>query len=246
MFKNKQFKQFNLKKYRYLWTFLILIAFGLLSPLLAQDWAGVQLSGFEPFQQRAQNASWVLVEQVSQSYQGLKALQIPVVWDQPQQILERLQAQKQLPRVWIAFGEGSKGFQIELKADNLRRDSEDNLNQKPKQSQIKVNGKAEQRLAVKEETLKSVADALNQRGFPTKLSEEAGNYLCEEMLYQLLDFQRLQKEIGGKQLDNVFFVHVPILGATINLQGKEIQVNEAVLKAFGLALLDEFKKHGLI
>jgi pyroglutamyl-peptidase len=213
----------------------------MISSLNAQDFSHVQLSGFEPFQQRSQNASWVLVTQLGLHYPKIKTIQVPVVWDQPKEILVSTLKNQGDIKVWIAFGEGSKTFQIEMKADNMRRDSEDNLKQKPKNTQIKVDGVMERRLGVDVGVLNQVVDALVKKGFETKLSQEAGNYLCEEMLYQLLDMQSQEK-----RLNQVFFVHVPILGSEIESNGKMIKVDEGFLKAFGIALIEVLKHNGLI
>lgn len=231
----------------------ILLGFGILcltgpvvpaqEPLAAQQPA-IVVSGFEPFGGRAHNASWVLADAIARAFpREVRALQIPVVWGAP---LTAINNTRPLPQVWIAFGEGTSEFQIEILAHNQRGRYADNQRAKPAQAEI-VNGAApvlKQRAQVKD-----LAAALTQAGFPTHVSQSAGRYLCEEMLYSLLHAQQQHPEA----LQLVLFIHVPVLEQSIpissaseGLPPTRRQVDGDLLQAFGKQLFASLRAAGLL
>lgn len=204
----------------------------------------VVVSGFEPFGGRGVNASWVLAEAIGKTHpKRVRTLQVPVVWGAP---LKTIEATKPLPRAWIAFGEGTRAFQIEVLARVKRGAYPDNLKEIPSQQEIVQGGDAQLENHV---AAQSLAEALTKRGFPTKVSRSAGAYLCEEMLYSLLHSQKKHPEAFGL----VLFIHVPILGQRVSLPpataGKEPEVrlvDENWLSLFGKALMAELAARDLL
>ena len=83
----------------------------------------VLLTGFEPFDGRAVNASWVAVEEVSRTWTGpvpLVVERLPVsFWRAPARVVERLE--RLSPSVVIAVGEArrSAGVGLERVAVNV-------------------------------------------------------------------------------------------------------------------------------
>lgn len=197
----------------------------------------VLVSGFEAFGGRSENASWVLAQEIGKAFPNeVRTLQIPVIWGAP---LESINKEKPLPKVWIAFGEGTPEFQIEIVAHNLRGRYPDNTGMKPATPEVVKDAERELRQTAKVEGL---AQALTQAGFPTHVSESAGRYLCEEMLYSLLHVQKQQPEA----LKLALFIHVPTLGQTVKLPASQQKVDAAWLQAFGRELLASMKKLELL
>ncbi len=213
--------------------------------VFAQEDTQIQLSGFEPFQARKQNASWVLVESLLAKHPKINGIQIPVVWAKPFEVLNQFQKEGRLPKVWIAFGEGTQTFQIEVHADNQRRDASDNLGQKPKTTEILLGGAKTLDHQWDQLKINALADRLTKLGYPTKGSTEAGQYLCEEMLYQLLHFQKENQSKKSTKLQSVFFIHVPILGHLLEIDGKKKAVDQSYLLGFGEALLRTLGEMGV-
>ncbi|HRH98328.1 MAG TPA: hypothetical protein PLB55_20470 [Prosthecobacter sp.] len=193
----------------------------------------IVVSGFEPFGGRSENASWTLVQEIKKAFPSILDRQIPVVWGAP---LKAIAAEKNSPDVWIAFGEGTPAFQIEVLAHNRRGGFPDNQSRTPSAPLIVQDGAAELKNKI---AAAALAARLTAAGFPTRESTNAGAYLCEEMLYSLLHFQARQPD--GFRL--VLFVHVPVLGKAVarapagTVRGSVTQkVDAAYLAAFGRQL----------
>jgi pyrrolidone-carboxylate peptidase len=97
--------------------------------------------------------------------------------------------------------------------------------------------------------MKDLATALTQAGFPTHVSQSAGRYLCEEMLYSLLYAQQQHPEA----LRLVLFIHVPTLEQSLPVsptkQGAPAarkQVDAELLQAFGRQLFASLRTLGLL
>ena len=196
--------------------------------------ARVVVSGFEPFGGRALNASWMVAEEIKKQNPDVTLVQVPVVWGAP---LKAIRSVRPVPEVWIAFGEGTREFQIELLAHNKRGRDLDNNGEQPATPEIVAGAPAVLENVISADAL---ASALTSKGFATLVSRNAGSYLCEEMLYSLLHAK--QQSAGAMKV--VMFVHVPTLGAEIGRAGSH-KVDAAYLAGFGRQLFAELAKLGL-
>jgi pyroglutamyl-peptidase len=204
----------------------------------------IVVSGFEPFGGRDRNASWTLAAEIAKAFpREVRALQIPVVWGAPLTTINNTQP---LPQVWIAFGEGTPEFQIEILAHNQRGSYPDNQQAKPATPDI-VSAAAP--VLKQQAQVKDLAAALTQAGFPTHVSQSAGRYLCEEMLYSLLYAQQQHPEA----LRLVLFIHVPTLEQSLPVspakQGAPAarnQLDAELLQAFGRQLFASLRTLGLL
>lgn len=200
------------------------------------------VSGFEPFGGRSKNASWTLAQEIKKAFPVVENRQIPVVWGAP---LKAIEAEELAPDVWIAFGEGTPTFQIEVLAHNKRGNGLDNEGNLPPSPQIIAEGPAKMRNAV---GVAKLAAKLSAAGFPTTESTNAGRYLCEEMLYSLLHTQK--KNSKGFQL--VLFIHLPVLDKPLNVAAKSGEtpapqkVDAEFLAAFGRHLIASLQELKLI
>lgn len=210
---------------------------------IAASQAAIVVSGFEPFGGRTQNASWVLAEEMGRAFSAeVRTVQVPVVWGAPQRVIEGVQP---LPKVWIAFGEGTAEFQVEILARNERGMHPDNEGKQPAEAEIVSAGAA---VLQQRAQLAGLATALTRAGFPTRVSQNAGRYLCEEMLYSLLHAQRRHPE----GLELVLFIHVPVLDSSVAVKpsagGPAVQqkVDAVWLRAFGRELFATLRALGLM
>lgn len=210
----------------------------------AAQQTAIVVSGFEPFGGRDRNASWTLAGEIAKAFpHEVRALQIPVVWGAPLTAINNTQP---LPQVWIAFGEGTREFQIEILAHNQRGRDLDNQQAKPPTAEI-VSAAAP--VLKQQAQVADLAAALTQAGFPTHVSQSAGRYLCEEMLYSLLYAQQQHPEA----LRLVLFIHVPTLEQSIAVSpakegtpATQRQVDAELLQAFGKQLFASLRKLGLL
>ncbi len=229
---------------------VLLTAFSLAGSILPAQTApaapppDIVVSGFEAFGGRSENASWVLAEEIAKAFpKEVRAVQVPVVWGAPQTAID---GTKPLPQVWIAFGEGTSELQIETLAHNVRGRYPDNHGTKPATPDIVKDSAAELHQTAKVEGL---AEALTQAGFPTHVSQNAGRYICEEMLYSLLHAQKQHPDA----LRLVLFIHVPPLTPAVKgtaakggATATKPKVDAAWLQAFGRQLFTSLRQQGLL
>jgi pyroglutamyl-peptidase len=184
----------------------------------------ILLTGFEPFgDPKSPNASWEGVRQLDgQSWKGYQLVckQMQVVWGAP---LAQLQQWNSLyhPVAIFCFGQGSPGyFALESKAVNLRGQHLDNKQQEPPGPTIVEDGP--QTLNASSDCLE-LSRRLSAQGYPVRVSEDAGKYLCEEALYSL---EYLKS--SGQLTAPVLFCHVPPLGSRI----QDRQVDAPLIQQF--------------
>jgi pyroglutamyl-peptidase len=193
----------------------------------------ILLTGFEPFgEERNPNPSWEGIAALHQTdWEGyhIEAIQLPVVWGAPLQHIER-QIHELKPVAVFSFGQGYPGaFAIETKAKNQRGDIPDNQGNPPPLPLVVGDGPTELDSSF---PCDSVARHLSRQGFPVRISEHAGQYLCEETLYSL---ETLRRRINPKTA--VAFCHVPPLGSTLS----DKPVDSKTIQTFVLAFLTAWK-----
>jgi len=190
----------------------------------------ILLTGFTPFAGRAANGSWIAVSRLAEilADPAVTALEIPVIWGRPQQILES-KLEGRVPHTIISLGEGKPGcFQLETLATNWRKPQTDIAGELPTESRIVAEGPSSYSSSA---PLAHIRMQLVGRGIPVLLSLNAGNYLCEETLYVLEHYCR-----GRHQVERVMFAHVPPLGSKLNYKGRSKTCDEAILQDFATEL----------
>ncbi len=201
--------------------------------LAAAEKPVILLTGFEPFgEQRPPNPSWEGIAKLNDTeWQGyrLVSLQIPVIWGAPLKELEPRIQQLQ-PVAVFSFGQGAPGaFAIETKALNQRGEIPDNTGQQPPLPLIVGDGPTEFTSTF---PVAKVAVILKQKGLPIRISEHAGQYLCEETLYSL---ETLRRKSAVAPV--VAFCHVPPLQSMIG----EKPVDADYIQNFVLEFLGAWK-----
>ncbi|MFN5535696.1 MAG: nuclear transport factor 2 family protein [Planctomyces sp.] len=194
----------------------------------------IGLTGFDPFgEKKLPNPSWEGIARLHNTqWQGhrIVAVRLPVVWGAPQQTLAPEIARLN-PVAVFSFGQGRPGvFAIETKALNQRGPIPDNLGQTPPQPLIAGDGPTEYRSSF---PFQALCDHLNSAGFQTQISENAGQYLCEETLFTLELLRR-----RAKMPPDVAFCHVPPLGSNIGQQ----KVDADYVHSFVLQVLNGWQK----
>ncbi len=198
----------------------------------AQTTRRILLTGFEPFDGREHNASWIAARALSQQHfpgAALRATLIPVCWGAPRRVLAPIVAEWQ-PHVIIGMGEGEPGvFRLETVANNARRERVDNAGAFPQGRVIDPDGPNCRTASADCTTL---CHALIAQGVPVRVSTDAGAFLCEELLYTLEGLRATQDT-----LETVLFVHVPPFGTALEFRGQQRVCDEALLLEFASLLL---------
>lgn len=177
----------------------------------------ILLTGFEPFgEKKPPNPSWEGISGLNDTeWRGYRVVthRMPVIWGEPLKQLEQ-QIEKLQPVAVFSFGQGrASGFEIESKAGNVRGSGRDNAGHRPVEALIVKDGPAE---FLSSFECQRVVDGLSRRGYAIRVSDSAGQYLCEEMLYSL---EYVRDQHPGL---TVAFCHVPPLESKIN--GKVVDI----------------------
>ncbi len=180
------------------------------------------ITGFEPFDDRPLNASWVAAESL-QSEPHVSVMQLPVAWGAPLTYLSP--ACKDLtPQMVLSLGEGREGwFDIETRALNRRDKRADNLGV-IETAPIDVSGPDVRYSSAPASTVQRL---MWQQGWPMRVSSDAGQYLCEETLYNLESLKALHTSIKIAS-----FIHVPPFGTPVWFKGRQQPCDCNLLSVF--------------
>ena len=186
----------------------------------------VLITGFEPFGGQSVNPSWeavsALPERVGQH--DLVKLHLPVEYGEaPRRVLEK--ARELSPQVILCVGQagGRDAVTPEVIGINLREASiPDNAGVSPAGVPIDPDGPDGifSTLPVRE-----MVSAIREKGIPAKLSYSAGAYVCNDLMYTLLNHFR------GTDI-RVGFVHVPYIPS----QGSPSLPQEQLTQALAAAI----------
>jgi pyroglutamyl-peptidase len=187
----------------------------------------ILLFGFGPFAGRAENASWLSVMQFSGGG-NVHSAEVPVVWGAPADAL-RAEVKGARRVLVVALGEGSDRIQVETLAHNERGEYHDEAKNLPADPKVDPASAGVLRLTGPADTL---AKKLTQAGFPAETSQDAGRFLCNEMLYDLIELKQ-----SNPQVVDVFFIHVPVLNQPFERNGERVPADKDFCTRFGRALV---------
>lgn len=169
--------------------------------------AGVLITGFEPFGGEAVNPSWEVVRQLDGATiagERVVALQLPCVFGEALTVLNAALAAQQ-PRLTIAVGQAGGRVDITVERVAINVDDAripDNKGQQPIDEPIVAGGPAAWFSSL---PVKAIVAALREQGIPASVSQTAGTFVCNHVMYGLLD--ALQGKAGTKG----GFIHIPYL-----------------------------------
>jgi pyrrolidone-carboxylate peptidase len=171
----------------------------------------ILLTGYEPFGPgRPANVSWEAIKDLDGTeWRGFRivARQARVVWGAPIEHLDQWLTEFR-PVAVFSFGTGGRGaFAFESQGRNERYCTLDNYGDTPPGTAIVDGGPERFRSGL---ALEAYAAMMVERGYPARVSGDAGQYLCEEMLYTLEYLKSVGRTDG-----TVMFCHVPPLGSRL-------------------------------
>ena len=161
------------------------------------------ITGFEPFGGETINPSWEAVLRLPAEIGGysLTKLLIPVVFGEGAQKVIQM-ADEICPDAILCIGQagGRNAVTPELVGINLRHASlPDNDGNQPHDEPIITDGACAHFSTL---PVRKIAEAIAAAGMPSRVSYSAGAYVCNDLLYTLLDrFQNSNTRVG--------FIHAP-------------------------------------
>ncbi|SPZ66114.1 Pyrrolidone-carboxylate peptidase [Serratia quinivorans] len=167
----------------------------------------VLITGFEPFGGERVNPSWEVVKQLNDmELAGARiiARQLPCVFGAS---LEALNAaiDEVRPVMVLAIGQAGGRTDITIERVAINVDDAripDNQGQQPIDEPIVKSGPAAYFSTL---PIKAMVDSMREAGIPASVSQTAGTYVCNHVMYGLLHRLNSQQAIKGG------FIHIPYL-----------------------------------
>lgn len=169
--------------------------------------AGVLITGFEPFDGEAVNPSWEVVKRLDGAIiagERVVARQLPCVFNEALTVLHAALDELR-PALTLAIGQAGGRADITVERVAINVDDAripDNKGQQPIDLPIVADGPAAWFSSV---PIKAIVTALRQQGIPASVSQTAGTFVCNHVMYGLL--HKLQGQAGVKG----GFIHIPYL-----------------------------------
>ncbi|GAK25456.1 pyroglutamyl-peptidase I [Serratia liquefaciens] len=167
----------------------------------------VLITGFEPFGGERVNPSWEVVKQLNDmelSGARIIARQLPCVFGAALEALNEAIDDVQ-PVMVLAIGQAGGRTDITLERVAINIDDAripDNQGQQPIDEPIVENGPAAYFSTL---PVKAMVEAMREAGIPASVSQTAGTYVCNHVMYGLLHRLSKQQAIKGG------FIHIPYL-----------------------------------
>ena len=179
------------------------------------------ITGFEPFGGEVINPSWEAVARLPEAVGGysLCKMRIPVLFGEAAELVMRA-AEEIHPDVIICVGQagGRDAITPELVGINLRYASiPDNGGALPQDEAISAVGA---RAYFSTLPVRKMAEAIKAAGVPAKVSYSAGAYVCNDVLYTLLE----RYSTSGTR---VGFIHIP--NSTEQMREPSMELDKIIL-----------------
>jgi len=169
--------------------------------------SGVLVTGFEPYGGETTNPSWEAVRLLPDEIRGIvvRKLEVPVVFGLSATVV--LDAMREThPDVVVCVGQaaGRAGLTVERVAINVADSTaSDNDGAAPADEPLVQGGPAAYLATL---PLKACVAAAREAGVPASVSDTAGTYVCNQLMYRVLHEQATGRA-GGFEGG---FVHVPL------------------------------------
>jgi pyroglutamyl-peptidase len=167
----------------------------------------VLITGFEPFGGERVNPSWEVVKQLNDmELAGARiiARQLPCVFGAALEALNAAIDEVQ-PVMVLAIGQAGGRTDITIERVAINVDDAripDNQGQQPIDEPIVESGPAAYFSTL---PIKAIVDSMREAGIPASVSQTAGTYVCNHVMYGLLHRLNSQQAIKGG------FIHIPYL-----------------------------------
>jgi pyroglutamyl-peptidase len=165
----------------------------------------ILITGFEPFEAEPVNPSWEAVRHLPDSVAGAEVvkLQIPTVFGRSADVV-RDAIREHDPDVIISVGQAGGRFMVSPERVAINMDDgriPDNDGQQPIDLPIRDDGPPAYFSTL---PIKAMVSAMRGAGVPAVVSNTAGTYVCNHIMYQVL--YMIDHEFPGRRGG---FIHVP-------------------------------------
>ena len=193
----------------------------------------ILLTGFDPFGGESINPSWEVVRRIPRKIKDaeIKGIQIPTVFQKSFEVLKK-EVESFNPDVVICVGQagGRQGItpeRIAINIDDARiADNEEN---QPIDFPIQEDGDSAYFSTL---PIKAMVDKMIALGYPASVSNSAGTFVCNHIMYQILYFAaKFQPTLKAG------FIHVPFLPEQVKEKNQYPSMNlEEMVQALTLCI----------
>ncbi len=165
----------------------------------------ILITGFEPFGGESVNPSWEAVRRLPDEIPGAEVikLQIPTVFGRSADVVRQAIVEHD-PDVVVSVGQAGGRFMVHPERVAINIDDgriEDNDGYQPIDTPIQADGSPAYFSTL---PVKAMVTAMRKAGVPAAVSNSAGTYVCNHIMYQVL--YMIERDFPGKRGG---FVHVP-------------------------------------
>ena len=199
----------------------------------------ILVTGFEPFGGEPINPSWEAVRHLPDTISGAEVVKvmIPVVFGRSAEVVHEAIVEHD-PDVVLHVGQAGGRFEVTPERVAINVDDgriPDNDGKQPIDTPIREDGPAAYFTSL---PVKAMVTAMRRAGIPGRVSNTAGTYVCNHIMYQVR--YMVEHEFPGKRSG---FVHVPYLPSQVidkpNMPSLGLDELVTALTA-GLAAIVEF------
>lgn len=193
----------------------------------------VLITGFNPFGGESKNPAYEAVKMLPDTFEGIELVkvEIPTEFYKSIEVL-RTSIEKEKPEVVICVGQAGGRFTVSVERVAINVDDAripDNGGNRPVDQAIVKEGPAAYFSTL---PIKAIASAIREGGVPASVSNSAGTYVCNHIMYGLMHMISTEfPEIKGG------FIHVPFLEEQVldkpNMPSMSL---ESISKALGIAV----------
>jgi len=171
----------------------------------------IMVTGFDPFGGEPTNPAWETVRHLPDEVDGAQIIkvQIPTVFGRCAEVT-RAAILEHDPDVIVSVGQAGGRYSVNPERVAINIDDgriADNDGKQPIDVKIKDDGPPAYFSLL---PIKAMATAMNAAGIPSAVSNTAGTYVCNHIMYQVL--YMIDHEFPGKKSG---FVHVPYLPSQV-------------------------------
>ncbi|WP_026583646.1 pyroglutamyl-peptidase I [Bacillus sp. J33] len=163
------------------------------------------LTGFEPFLDYPINPTEIIVKELDGKRIGnyeIKGLHLPVDFEQgPKKIVEAAASEKPDAVISLGLAAGRTAITPERIAINCQDGEPDNSGFSPEDKRIEENGPDGYFSTL---PIRRMVNSLKESGYPSSISNTAGTYLCNNVMYSVLH----ELKAAGRNIP-AGFVHIP-------------------------------------
>ena len=171
----------------------------------------ILVTGFGPFPGAPRNASSLLAEALATAAvrslpaYKVEAAALPTEWEAaPRRLAELVEEHDPVAAVHFGISRRARGFVVEMRARNLAANVCDARGAYPPAACVQTGGPDEMGATL---PVNLIVERLRRLGLPVQLSRDAGDYLCNAILYHSLSEVRRRSDAPANLRRG--FIHIP-------------------------------------